>query len=415
MQEKRRVLFVVENAPIPGDPRVWKEAVALRDAGHQVSIIAPRWPAQQSQELECEIHGMFVYRFNLREAQHGGLGYLLEYSFAFCAIFWLSLKVWRQHGFDVLHVANPPDIFFLLALFYRCFGKQFVFDQHDLSPELFQVLFPGQAWLVCKLLRGLEYCSVRLADLVIVTNESFQKRAIKRNGCLASKVRVVRNAPDLASFKMDELMACPAFPNRKRYVLAYVGMMGRQDGVEYALYALHTLIYLYGRQDVWAVFIGRGSAVCELQALVHRLELDAYVHFTGWLEWSEMMGYLAGADVGLVPDPQNGLNEFCTLHKVLDYMAASLPVVAFDLAETRVSAGEAALYARPNDSADFARQIELLLNDAQLRQTMGTMGRQRIVERFNWENSKKELLDVYETLLTGGQAEAGVVGDWLPG
>ncbi|HEX7736124.1 MAG TPA: glycosyltransferase family 4 protein [Ktedonobacteraceae bacterium] len=408
MQEKRKILFVVENAPIPGDPRVWKQAVTLREAGCQVSIIAPRCPGQPSQKAEDEMDGIFVYRFKLLEAQRGGMGYLLEYSLALCLVFWLSLKIWRRHGFDVIHVANPPDLFFLLALFYRCFGKKFVFDQHDLAPELFQVLFSAHGWarVAYSMLRSMELCSCRLADLVLVTNESFRDRVLERNSCSARKVRVVRNAPDLADFDGEDQIDWPFLPNRRRYVLAYVGMIGRQDGVENALYALHTLIYLYGREDVSAVFIGRGSVVDELQTLVQRLELDEYVHFTGWLGLSEVVRYLACADVGLVPDPLNGLNEFCTLHKVLDYMAASLPVVAFDLAETRVSAGEAALYARPNDCMDFARQLELLLNGAELRRNMGAEGRRRVVERFNWENSKKELLAAYEELFASEQSPA---------
>lgn len=401
MREVRKVLLVVENAPIPGDPRVWNEAVTLRDAGHQVCIIAPHSAAHQSQESYSSIDGISIYRFKLLEARNKYLAYFLEYVSALWSVFWLSLKVWRYQGFDVLHTANPPDIYFLIGLFYRCLGKKFIFDQHDLSPELFQVIFRGRARPLYWLLRALELCSYRLAHRVIVTNQSFRRLALERGGCAAEKVFVVRNGPRLEYLKPCELTSNPFFPNKKRYVLAYVGVMGRQDGVEYALYALHDLVYIYGQRDVSAVFIGSGCVLGELQALAHQLGLDKHVFFTGWLELHDVLNYLAIADVGLVPDPQNGLNEFCTMLKVLEYMAMSLPFVAFDLAETRVSAQGAALYARPNEVADFARQLELLLERADLRRIMGALGRKRVVDVLNWECSAPELLVAYETLFSG--------------
>ena len=247
-------------------------------------------------------------------------------------------------------------------------------------------------------MRLLEYCSYRLAHAVIVPNESFKKRAFERGGCPSEKVFVVRNGPNLKYYRSCELTSEPFFPNKKRYVLAYLGRMGKQDGVENALYALHHLVYMYGQRDVSAIFIGSGSALRSLQALAHQLELDEHVFWAGWLEMRDVLSYLAMADIGLLPDPQNGLNEFCTMLKPLDYMAMGLPFVAFDLAETRVSAGDAALYAKPNDIADFARQLELLLTCEELRHSMGVVGRKRVVEMLSWEHSSKNLLAVYETL-----------------
>ncbi|HEY0755333.1 MAG TPA: glycosyltransferase family 4 protein [Ktedonobacteraceae bacterium] len=403
MRKTYKVLFLVENAPIPGDPRVWNEAVALRDAGYKVSIIAPHSPAQPLLAKYSLMSGINVYRFKLLEAQNNYLKYLFEYSFALWSIFWLSLKVWRRHGFDVLHVANPPDIFFLLALFYGCFGKKFVFDQHDLSPELCQVLLRGRAGFLYCLLRVMERCSYRLAHLVIVTNESFRRLALERGRSPAQKVFVVRNGPDLADFKADTRPAKPFFPHRKKYILAYAGVMGKQDGVEYALYALHYLIHIYRQRDVSAVFIGHGSARHRLQMLVKQLELDEHVYFTGWLERPEVVSYLAHADIGLSPDPRNGLNEFCTMLKTMEYMALGLPVVAFDLDETRAVLGEAALYAQPNSSADFARLLARLLNCAELRHSMGIAGRRRVVEELSWEHSRKNLLLAYATLFAGAK------------
>lgn len=403
MREVRKVLLLVENAPVPGDPRIWNEAVTLRDAGYRVSIIAPQSVHQRSQEAYTLIDDIPIYRFRPLEVRNKYLAHLLEYSSAFCRMFWLSLKVWRQQGFDVLHTANPPDIFFLVGLFYLCLGKKFVFDQHDLSPELFQTLFPRRCLPVAGLLRVLERCSYRLAHLVLVPNESFRCRALERGNCVESKVVVVRNGPRLEKCRSEVLIPEPFFPQRKRYVLVYVGIMGRQDGVENALYALHHLVYIYGQREVSAVLIGTGRVLSELQLLAHRLGLDEHVFFSGWLEMRDIQSYLAIADVGLVPDPQNGLNEFCTMLKVLEYMAAGLPFVAFDLTETRVSAQGAALYARPNEIADFARQLALLLERADLRRTMGELGRKRVVEALSWDYSAQELLAAYETLFSDGK------------
>lgn len=407
MRKTRKVLLLVENAPVPGDPRVWNEAVTLRDAGYQVSIIAPQSVTHHFQETYSLIDGIAIYRFKFPEAQNKYLAYLLEYSFAFCSMFWLSLKVWRHYGFDVIHVANPPDCFFLIALFYRCFAKKFVFDQHDLSPELFQVIFPGRGGAFYRLLCLLEGCSYRLAHVVIVTNESFRRLAIGWGRCIPEKVFVVRSGPDLVHFNAYESDLRLLFSKKKRYMLVYVGIMGKQDCVENALYALHYLVYIYGRRDVSALFIGRGSALSELQALAHRLELDEYVCFTGWLEMQDVAGYLAMADIGLLPDPQNGLNEYCTMLKAMEYMAAGLPFVAFDLTETRVSAGDAALYAKPNEIEDFARQLDLLLNCEELRHTMGEQGRKRAQEMLSWEQRGKVcLLDAYEKLFSDGKRSA---------
>jgi glycosyltransferase involved in cell wall biosynthesis len=408
MQKTRKVLMLVENISVPPDPRVWAEATTLRDAGYQVSIICPKGSKIHCEPYICR-EQVYIYRYGLPQINSKSLAYIIEYSLALLMTFILSFKVWRRHGFDVIHTANPPDIFFLIALFYRCFGKKFVFDQHDLAPEMFQVIFPGRLKSLCRLLFSQERWSYKCADVVITANISFKKLALERGGCSAKKVFVVRNGPDLRRFKLDSPARDLPFCEKRRYLLAYVGVVGKQDGVEYVLYALHHLVYKRGREDVGVVLMGDGSSIQELKELVHQLKLDAYILFTGWVEKQEMLSYLALADIGLSPDPQNGLNEFCTMIKTMEYMAMSLPIVAFDLAETRFSAQGAALYARPNEVEDFAQNIEILLDNEALRQSMGIYGQQRIVDTLSWEHSQKSLLAAYETLFAGVAVRQAVV------
>jgi len=308
----------------------------------------------------------------------------------------LSLKVLFQRGFDVIHVANPPDILFLIALFYRPLRKKFVFDQHDLAPEMFQVKFKGRMKLLHRLLLFMEWCSYRTAHVVITTNFSQKRFAIERGRCDNDRVLVVRNGPDL-----QRIHVVPAEPELKRgyrYLLAYVGEMEVQDGVDYAIQALHELVHKRGRRDVALVLMGGGGHVAALKALTYQLQLDEYVQFTGWVEAEDIVRYLSVADVGLTPDPANGLNEYCTMVKTMEYMAMGMPLVSFDLAEARFSAQDAALYAIPNQVEDFANKIETLLDDKDLRLKLGALGRTYIEESLNWENDKMNLLLAYQKL-----------------
>lgn len=390
--------MLVENLPAPADRRIWSEASALRDAGYQVCIICPKGSTRHRESYVCLEH-IHVYRYRL-PAGRTLLHYLAEYGVALLMTFYLSVKVMLRHGFDVVHTANPPDLFFLIGQFYRLFGKKFVFDQHDLAPEMFRVKFQARGSLPYKLLCLLEGWSYRSAHLVIVTNESQQKVATGRGRCHASKVMVVRNGPDLGRFK--PVPPEPGLKRGKPFLLAYIGVMGMQDGIEYALYALHTLVQKRGRRDVSLLLMGDGDYIPMLKALTHELQLDEYVHFNGWTESADLVRYLNSADIGISPDPQNGSNEFSTMIKTMEYMAMGKPVVAFDLAETRFSAQDAALYARPNVSEDFANKIEILLGDEVLRRTLGTNGCRRIEQELSWNHSKANLLRAYEMLFPGG-------------
>jgi glycosyltransferase involved in cell wall biosynthesis len=395
-----KVLMLIENACWPGDQRVKNESAALREKGFQVSIICPKMSSgSQHQESYLCVDNIHVYRYSLprtTNTTNKHTAYIIEYVFALLVTFWLSLRVLFRHGFDVIHAANPPDLFFTIGLFYRLLGKKFIFDQHDLAPELFKVKFDNRMKLLQKFQLFFERCSYRTADLVIVTNFSQKEKAIERGGCSADKVVVVRNGPDLERIKL--VPPEPELKRGRRYLLAYEGEMAVQDGVDYTLYALDRLIHKCGRQDVTLVLMGDGQNASKLRVLAHELQLDEYVHFTGWVKSDDLVRYLATADIGLVPDPQNGLNEFSTLVKTMEYMAMEQPIVAFDLQETHFSARESALYATPNIVEEFADKIEVLLDDEELRARMGAIGHQRVIEELSWDNTKKNLWLAYKML-----------------
>lgn len=399
MAKARSVLMLVENQVVPVDPRVWLEARALRDAGFRVSVISPKGTAAYRAPYEC-IEGIHIYRYRL-PAGRTAVAYLAEFAVALAMTFWLSAKVWRRHGVDVIHAGNPPDIFFPIAYVYRLCGAKFVFDQHDLAPELFQVLFArrlpsGVAALLHRLLVFFERCSYRAADLVIVTNDSFRQIAMDRGGCVARKVVVVRNGPDLTRFR--PVPPDPALKQGRPYLLAYVGIMGVQDGIEYALRALDVLVHRRGRRDIALVLVGDGAHAPALRTLAHALRLDEYVTFTGWVSPAEVARYLSPADVGLAPEPYNALNNASTMIKTMEYMALGIPVVAFDLKETHYSARGAGRYATPNSIEDLATKVEDVLADDGLRRGMGAEGRKRVEDVLSWKYSAERLLRAYDEL-----------------
>jgi glycosyltransferase involved in cell wall biosynthesis len=392
-----KVLMLVENISVPGDPRVWAEATTLRDAGILVSIICPKGKNQQ-ESYTC-LEGIHIYRYRLPVQAASVKGYCAEYGIALLMTFWLSLKILFRRGFNVIHAANPPDLFFIVGLFYRLFGKKFIFDQHDPAPELFLAKFKGQSGKskhLQRLLFLLEYCSYRTAKRVITSNLSQRQFALERGRVPEHKVCVVRNGPNLQ--RMRRVVSDPALKLGRRHLLAYVGVMGKQDGVEYTLHALHHLVHKQGRTDVALLLIGDGDRKPALCDLAHKLCIDEYVNFVGWVAPDDIPYYLSAADIGLVPDPQNGMNEFCTMIKTMDYMALGMPIVAFDLAETRFSAQSAALYAIPNSVEDFAEKIALLLDEEEIRLKTGSYGQKRVREELSWEQSKEHLLALYREI-----------------
>lgn len=395
MSKNKKVLLLVENLSVPADPRVWREAQTLHQHGYQVSIICPRGE-NRDREAHIYLDGIHIYRFQLATEITRSTDYIKEYTTAMWKTLGLSLTVWWRHGFDVIHAANPPDTFFVLGLFYRLFGKKFIFDQHDLAPEMFAIKFKGRMTWLYKVLQLFEKLSYQTADLVITTNESQKRNAIKQGSCRSEKVMVVRNGPD-----ETRLQLLPPEPELKMgyiYLLAYIGVMGVQDGVEYALYALNELINKREHQDIGLVLMGDGDQFSTLKNLTEDLQLAQYVHFTGWVEKKDLLRYLSVADIGLCPDPSNQLNDHSTMLKTMEYMAMELPIVAFDLPETHYSAQDAALYATANRVEDFADKIEMLLADAELRQSMGKHGRERVENELSWNQTKKQLLVAYQRL-----------------
>ncbi len=396
----RRVLFLVENLPSPFDRRVWQEATTLRDAGYAVSIICPTGKGYE--KTFESLDGIEIFRYRLAEAD-GVAGYLLEYSAALAFTFLLSWKVFFRKGFDVVHACNPPDLFFLIGGFWKLFGKKFLFDHHDANPELYEAKF-GKRGAFWKLMVLLEKLTFKTADVSLATNESYKRIALTRGGMPAEKVFVVRSGPSLERMKIgfhDENLK-----QGKKYLVGYVGVMGRQEGIDYLLRAAAHIVHDLGRNDVHFGLVGGGTSLDEMQRLATELGLDDYVTFTGRVPDAEMLAMLNTADVCVNPDVANEMNDISTMNKVMEYMALGKPMVQFDLAEGRFSAQEASLYARRNNALDFALKIIELLDDEEKRKAMGAFGRRRVVEELEWRHEVPKLLAAYETLVHSDRRRA---------
>jgi glycosyltransferase involved in cell wall biosynthesis len=393
--EPTSVCIIVENLPVPVDRRVWSEARALRDAGYIVSVICPKGKKSCTASYEI-LDGIYIYRHRAWEAS-SAIGYLLEYGLALAAELYLVLKVFAQRRFRVLQGCNPPDNIFLLGLVLKPFGVRFIFDHHDLSPEVFEAKFGRTNGLFFALTRLAEKCSFRVADVSIATNESFKEVAITRGGKRPEQVFVVRNCPDLKTLHRGPVQT--ELKCGKSLLVAYVGFMAEQDGLDLLVDSIEHIVKGEKRQDTQFVLIGGGTMLPELRAMVSKKDLDSFVTFTGQVPHETVVSYLSNADVGVAPDPKTPMNDKSTMIKIFEYMAFGLPVVLFDLKEGRNIAGPAALYALPNDPIQFARQITSLLDSSELRQQLGACGRKRIEEGLNWEVEKKSLIRAYSAAL----------------
>ncbi|WP_353946584.1 glycosyltransferase family 4 protein [Streptomyces sp. HUAS MG91] len=385
----RRALILVENLSVPFDRRVWQECTTLREAGWQVDVICPRGEKRDT-EPEAVIDGVRIHRYPLRAATGGPAGYLREYGSALWHTARLARKVGPVH---VVHACNPPDLLFLAARRLRRRGARFVFDQHDLVPELYLSRFGRGKDLLYRAVCALERRTYRAADIVIATNESYRDVAVRRGGKRPEDVFVVRSAPAVERFQ--PVPPDPELKRGKPHLLCYLGVMGPQDGVDYALRALAKLRDEFGRTDWNAVFVGSGDAFDAMVELSRSLGLDDQVRFTGRIPDADLVRHLSTADVCLSPDPLNPLNDVSTMNKVLEYMAMGKPLVSFELREARVSAGDAAVYAPANDEAEFAKLITVLLDDPEKRARMGRIGQERVSGPLSWSNSQASLLAAY--------------------
>ena len=389
------VCIIVENLPVPLDRRVWSEARALNEAGYLVSVICPKGKRSHTASYEV-LEGIHIYRHHSWEAS-SPMGYLLEYGMSLVAELYLMLKVFGRTRFRVLQGCNPPDTIFLLALLLRLFGVRFIFDHHDLAPELVETKFGRRNKLLAALTRLAERCSFRTSCVSIATNESFKEVAVTRGGKPSEHVFVVRNCPDLT--KLPRMHARTNLKSGKPLQVVYVGFMARQDGLDLLLQSIEHIVKHQKREDTKFLLVGGGTMLPELQSIVVQKDLGSFVTFTGQVSHEEVMNYLSNSDVGVAPDPKTPMNDNSTMIKIFEYMAIGLPVVLFDLKEGRRSAGRAALYARPNDPIDFANQISSLLDSRELRERLGACGRKRIEESLNWETEKAVLLEAYELAL----------------
>ena len=390
----KRILFIVENLPSPFDRRVWQEAITLHQNGYQVAIICPTGKGYE-EKYEC-LDGIHIYRHPLPPEAEGALGYVLEYSVALYWEFYLSFKVLFSHGFDAIHACNPPDLIFLVAGFFKFFfHKKFLFDHHDINPELYEAKF-GRRDFFYRLMLLCERLTFKTADRSIATNESYKQIAIERGGMHPDKVTVVRSGPKLDRLKIIEPVL--ALKKGRKHLVGYVGVMGKQEGIDYLLRALQYIVEHKNRTDVHFGLVGGGTELASLQAYAKALGVEDYVTFTGRVSDQQMLEMLNTADVCVNPDVANEMNDKSTMNKIMEYMALAKPIVQFDLSEGRFSAQEASLYACRNDTKDLAEKILLLLDDQVKRKAMGDFGRNRIITELEWKYEEPKLLEAYRLL-----------------
>lgn len=391
------VLIIVQNLPVPLDRRVWLECQALVAANYRVSVICPKGPDDPPEQW---LDGVRLYKYRPAPEARGLPGFLLEFSYSWLRTAWLSTVVWRRHPFTVIQACNPPDTYWLLAWLWRSRKVAFVFDQHDLNPELFLSRFgePSSAKDRAELtgLRWLERMTYRVADRVIATNESYRRIAIERGDRAPDDVTVVRSGPDTRTMRP----IYPVSPERPaKFCLVYLGIMGPQDGVDVIIDVMDDLVHRRGRDDVHATLLGFGDCLADLKRRTSELGLDDHITFTGRADRTMIAEHLSIADVGLSPDLKTPLNDVSTMNKTMEYMAYALPSVAFDLVETRVSGGDSVRYVPSGDRAAFADEVIKLLDDPDLRVELGLRARRRVSAELDWRPQSTAYVALYDRLL----------------
>jgi glycosyltransferase involved in cell wall biosynthesis len=400
-----RILIIVQNLPVPFDRRVWLECRTLTRAGYEVAVVCPKGPGDPSYQV---IDGVEIYKYRPYSPGGGAASFFLEYVYSFAATAMLSLKAARRGRFGAVQSCNPPDIFWPIGVFFRLWhGSRFVFDHHDLCPETFESRFPGGSRQLYRGLRFLERCTTRFADHVISTNESYRALVMERDGVEPDRTTIVRTGPD--PDKLRPAQAVASLRRGRAHLAAYIGVMGPQDGVDIVIQMADFVVNSLKRTDIAFTLIGSGDSFDDLVALRDRLELWDFVEFTGRVPDEAVRDILSTADIGLSPDPKNPLNDVSTMNKTMEYMAFELPVLAFDLRETRASAAEAAAYATPNDVEEMACLLVDLIDDEPRRRRMGAAGRRRIEQKLAWSHQAPHYLSVYNRLL-GREPNAQRVG-----
>lgn len=401
----KHVLIIVQNLPVPLDRRVWLECQALRANGYEVSVICPKGPDDPGRQ---EIDGVHIYKYRPAPEARGLLGFALEFAYSWLRTAVLSIAVWRRCRFDLIQACNPPDTYWLLALLWRMRGVGFVFDHHDLNPELFLSRFgPPRSALQraeFSVLSWLERMTFRTARRVISTNDSYRQIAIRRGKRNPEDVTVVRSGPDTRIMR-------PSYPVAPRPLdsveLVYLGIMGPQDGVENALHLMNELVHARGRRDVHATLMGFGDSLHDLRQMASALDLNGYVTFTGRADRAMITEQLSRADIGLCPDLKTPLNDLSTMNKTMEYMAFALPPVSFDLVETIVSGGDSLRVVASGDIAAFADEVELLINDKELRLSLARAARDRVASLLDWRPQAEAYVGVYDSIF-GAHREGGV-------
>lgn len=392
---KKKALIFIEDGSFTYDNRVIREANALIDNGWDITVISPKYA---DDPFHKKINGNLRVYYYPKPHFKSIISHITEGSVTLFLGSLLTLWVYVRHGFSVFHACNPMDILWMIALPYKLIGKKFIFDEHDLCIEL--CLSRGsvkKGSLVYKLLAFLEKYSYKFADAVLATNASYKEIAIKRGGKRPEDVFVVRNGPDLKKF--EKVAPDTRIKEDGDVLVGYLGNMNPQDGVDYLLKAAHDIVHKRVRSDIRFVLIGGGMSQPNLVKQSVTMGLENNVTFTGRIPDDEMLSTLNACDICVQPDPHNLLNDISTMNKVMEYMAFEKPVIAFDLKETRVSCGNAALYVTPNNSTELAEKILYLAKNSELRTKMGRIGRERVEKKLAWNYSIPNLLSAYEHVL----------------
>jgi glycosyltransferase involved in cell wall biosynthesis len=398
----KRVLIIVQNLPVPFDRRVWLECGALTAAGYDVTVVCPKGKGDPGFEV---IDGVRIFKYRPYAPGGSKASFVAEYAYSFAATAWKTVLARRRGRFSVMQACNPPDIFWPIAMALRFVDRtKFVFDHHDLCPELFESRFPDGPSLPHRGLLALERRTHRAADHVISTNDSYRDIAIRRSGKAPADVTVVRTGPDPDKLRRGE--PDPEQRRGRRYLAAYIGVMGPQDGVDIVVRAADIVVHELGRDDIAFTLIGSGDCYDELVELRDQLDLVGHVEFTGRAPDDLVKKVMSTADAGLSPDPKNPLNDVSTMNKTMEYMSFEMPVIAFDLHETRISAGDAAVYVTPNDVREYAQAIIGLMDDAHTREQLAKTGRARVEDELAWSHQERAYVGVYDKL-TGTRTGAG--------